>query len=66
MITNFCLTTKQLLDIANNLQEKITIDIMAYDTEIKALPTFIHPKKDGISGEAFFSFGKRSQCSACR
>jgi hexokinase len=52
MITDFNLTTTQLLDIANDLKEKIEKGLKEEGTEIKALPTFIHPKKDDLSGDA--------------
>jgi hexokinase len=46
MDNQFALSNKQLLEIANNLR------LQKDGTEIKCLPTYIHPKKDGISGEA--------------
>jgi hexokinase len=52
MITDFNLTITQLLDIANNLKNKIGTGLKQDGTEIKALPTFIHPKKEKISGDA--------------
>ncbi|MFA5330386.1 MAG: hypothetical protein WC384_21515 [Prolixibacteraceae bacterium] len=52
MINQFKLTTNQLLDIANDLRQKIETGLQADGTEIKCLPTYIHPKKDGIKGEA--------------
>ena len=52
MMNNFDLTVSQLLDIANDLKEKIGAGLKNDGTEIKALPTFIHPKKHGISGDA--------------
>jgi hexokinase len=48
----FALSTKQLLDIANDLKSKIETGLGADSTEIKCLPTYIHPKKDGIEGDA--------------
>jgi hexokinase len=48
----FELTTGQLLDIANDLKAKIETGLQEDSTEIKCLPTYIHPKKDGIKGEA--------------
>lgn len=48
----FALSTIQLLEIANDLSQKIVTGLQAESTEIKCLPTYIHPKKDGISGEA--------------
>ena len=52
MKNQFALTNAQLLDIANDLKAKIEIGLQADGTEIKCLPTYIHPKKDGIKGEA--------------
>lgn len=52
MSNPFALSTSQLLDIANDLQQKIETGLEKDGTEIKCLPTYIHPKKDGISGEA--------------
>lgn len=52
MDNHFALTTSQLLDIANNLRQKIEIGLQEDGTEIKCLPTYIHPNKDGIKGEA--------------
>lgn len=48
----FALSNKQLLDIANDLKTKIETGLGADGTEIKCLPTYIHPKKDGIEGDA--------------
>jgi hexokinase len=48
----FALSNKQLLDIANDLRKKIETGLKEDGTEIKCLPTYIHPKKNGISGEA--------------
>ena len=48
----FALTNQQLLDIANDLRQKIETGLRQDGTEIKCLPTYIHPKKDGIKGEA--------------
>lgn len=48
----FSLTTAQLLDIANDLRKKIETGLQKDGTEIKCLPTYIHPKKNGITGEA--------------
>ena len=48
----FALSNKQLLDIANDLKSKIETGLRADGTEIKCLPTYIHPKKDGIKGDA--------------
>ena len=52
MNNQFALSNQQLLDIANNLRQKIETGLQKDGTEIKCLPTYIHPKKDGISGEA--------------
>ena len=48
----FALSSAQLLEIANDLRQKIVTGLSNDGTEIKCLPTYIHPKKDGISGEA--------------
>lgn len=52
MSNPFALSTSQLLDIANDLRQKIETGLQKDGTEIKCLPTYIHPKKDGIKGEA--------------
>ena len=52
MNNQFELTTNQLLDIAKDLRQKIETGLQKDGTEIKCLPTYIHPKKDGIKGEA--------------
>jgi hexokinase len=52
MNNKFDLNTKQLLEIADDLRKKIETGLQADGTEIKCLPTYIHPKKDGINGEA--------------
>jgi len=52
MSNQFALTSSQLLDIANDLRTKIETGLKTDGTEIKCLPTFIHPKKDGIKGQA--------------
>jgi len=52
MSNPFTLSNKQLLDIANDLKSKIETGLRADGTEIKCLPTYIHPKKDGIKGDA--------------
>jgi hexokinase len=52
MSNPFALSTNQLLDIANDLKAKIETGLQKDGTEIKCLPTYIHPKKDGIEGEA--------------
>lgn len=48
----FELTNAQLIDIANNLTKKVATGLQEDGTEIKCLPTYIHPKKDGIKGDA--------------
>jgi len=52
MENKFELSNTQLLEIANDLKSKIETGLQADGTEIKCLPTYIHPKKDGITGEA--------------
>jgi hexokinase len=52
MKSQFELTNAQLIDIANSLTKKMISGLQKDDTEIKCLPTYIHPKKDGIKGEA--------------
>jgi hexokinase len=52
MNNRFDLSTKQLLEIADDLRKKIEIGLQKDGTEIKCLPTYIHPKKDGITGDA--------------
>lgn len=52
MSNQFALSTSQLLDIAKDLRQKIETGLQKDGTEIKCLPTYIHPKKDGIKGEA--------------
>lgn len=52
MNNKFALNTKQLLEIADDLRKKIETGLQKDGTEIKCLPTYIHPKKDGITGEA--------------
>lgn len=52
MNNKFALNTKQLLEIAVDLRKKIETGLQKDGTEIKCLPTYIHPKKDGINGEA--------------
>jgi len=52
MNNQFALSNSQLLDIANDLKSKIETGLQTDGTEIKCLPTYIHPKKDGIEGEA--------------
>ncbi len=48
----FDLSEKQLVDIADDLVGKIETGLKKDGTEIKCLPTYIHPKKDGIKGHA--------------
>jgi hexokinase len=52
MNNQFALSNSQLLDIANDLKSKIETGLQTDGTEIKCLPTYIHPKKDGIEGDA--------------
>ncbi|MFY9152063.1 MAG: hypothetical protein WAO52_08620 [Prolixibacteraceae bacterium] len=52
MNNKFALSASQLLEIADNLRSKIETGLKSDGTEIKCLPTYIHPKKDGIKGEA--------------
>jgi hexokinase len=52
MDNQFALTLQQLTEIAQDLRQKIETGLQKDDTEIRCLPTYIHPKKDGISGEA--------------
>src|SRR5512145_8796 len=52
MKNQFELTNDQLIDIANSLTKKVVTGLGQDGTEIKCLPTYIHPKKDGIKGEA--------------
>jgi len=52
MENQFALSTSQLVEIAENLRQKIETGLQNEGTEIKCLPTYIHPKKDGISGTA--------------
>jgi len=52
MKNQFVLSDAQLADIANDLAAKISTGLQKDGTEIKCLPTYIHPKKDGIKGEA--------------
>ena len=48
----FALSNLQLREIANDLRQKIETGLGHDDTEIKCLPTYIHPNKEGISGTA--------------
>jgi hexokinase len=52
MKNQFELTNSQLIDIANSLTKKVVAGLEEDCTEIRCLPTYIHPKKDGIKGEA--------------
>jgi hexokinase len=52
MKNQFELTNEQLIDIANSLTKKVVAGLQEDGTEIKCLPTYIHPRKDGIKGEA--------------
>jgi len=48
----FELTEGQLLDIANDCWKKIETGLKLDNTEIKALPAYIHPQKKDINGDA--------------
>ncbi len=52
MKNQFDLSNEQLIDIANSLTKKVVTGLQEDGTEIKCLPTYIHPKKDGIKGQA--------------
>lgn len=52
MKNQFELSLAQLADIAVDLSRKIVTGLQKEGTEIKCLPTYIHPKKDGIRGDA--------------
>jgi hexokinase len=52
MKNRFSLSIAQLTDIANDLTKKIVTGLEKEGTEIKCLPTYIHPKKGGIKGDA--------------
>lgn len=52
MKNEFDLTRAQLIDIANSLTRKVVTGLQEDGTEIKCLPTYIHPKREGIKGEA--------------
>ena len=52
MKNQFELTNAQLIDIANSLTKKVVVGLQEDGTEIKCLPTYIHPKKAGIKGDA--------------
>ncbi len=48
----FELTEGQLLDIANDYWKKIETGLKLDNTEIKAIPAYIHPQKEGLKGDA--------------
>lgn len=48
----FELSTQQLKEIAQSLQEKVETGLSQKNSEIQCIPTFIHPKTDGVKGEA--------------
>lgn len=48
----FELSTKQLKEIAQSLQEKVETGLNQENAEIQCIPTFVHPKTDGVKGEA--------------
>ena len=52
MKNKFSLSIAQLADVANDLTKKIVTGLKKDGTEIRCLPTYIHPKKDGIKGDA--------------
>ena len=52
MKNQFELSTAQLVDITNDLTKKVVTGLQQDGTEIKCLPTYIHPKKNGIEGNA--------------
>lgn len=52
MKNQFELTNAQLIDIANSLTKKVVVGLQEDGTEIKCLPTYIHPKRSGIKGDA--------------
>jgi hexokinase len=52
MKNKFSLSIAQLADIANDLTKKIVAGMQKDGTEIKCIPTYIHPKKDRIKGNA--------------
>jgi hexokinase len=52
MKNQFELSNAQLMDIANSLTKKVVAGLKEDGTEIKCLPTYIRPRKDGIRGDA--------------
>jgi len=48
----FKLSLSQLRDISEDLTAKIATGLIYDNTEIKCIPTFIHPKKEEIKGNA--------------
>jgi hexokinase len=48
----FNLSDEQLLEIAGDLKNKIISGLSEEGKEIKCLPTYIHPKKDGVQGRS--------------
>ena len=47
----FKLSLSQLRDISEDLTAKIATGLIYDNTEIKCIPTFIHPKKEEIKGK---------------
>ena len=52
MKNEFELSNEQLVEIANDLDSKIYKGMTVDGSEIKCIPTFIQPNKDGVKGEA--------------
>lgn len=48
----FELNTMQLKEIAQCLQKKVETGLSQENAEVQCIPTFIHPKTDGIKGKA--------------
>ncbi len=48
----FKLKTKQLKEIALDLQNKVEIGLHQENTEIQCLPTYVQPKTSGVEGKA--------------
>lgn len=48
----FELRTGQLKEISQSLQKKVEAGLSQKYTEVQCIPTFIHPKTDGVKGEA--------------
>jgi len=46
------LKTKQLKEIADSLREKIEVGLKSDNTEIKSIPTYIHPLNSSAEGQA--------------